>query len=342
MPKPPASALQIDPYQPERDREQVEQLWLRVFGRAKGGQTPEWLFRPAPMCAAPRVVIRDDNQVIAHAGAMPVRLLAGDQQLLAGWSVGAMTDPSWRGQGLFVRAGQALYQYMDEQGFDLVGGFSNAQSASLHVGPLQRTPVRPFPWCAKPLLPRHLGLRSLGTNWPLRLGVEISAVAPGDPRIDLIWQNREKGKGITAVRDAAWTLWRYQGRPDADYRLAVASVAGVPAAWIAVRALQVAKVPGFFIVDLQCTASGMAAATQLLKSAEQMAASAGCVLASALLPGWGSLRSVLLRRAYVPVPERLHPQKIMLSVRALDAKVPWGDLGNPRQWWLAWSDTDVV
>jgi hypothetical protein len=334
--------VQIDRYQPERDREQVEQLWLRIFGRAKGGQTLEWLFRPGPMGEAPRIVIRDDNQVIAHAGAMPVRWLVGEQPLLAGWSVGAMTDPERRGQGLFVRAGQALYQHMTEQGFDLVGGFSNAQSARLHVGALARMAVRPFPWCAKLLLPRHLGLRPLARDWPARPGVEIYAVAPGDARLESIWQNRAKGTGITAVRDAAWTRWRYEGRADADYRLAVASVAGVPAAWIAVRALQVAKVPALFVVDLQCTATGAAAAMQLLKSAEQLASLAGCVLASALLPGWGPLRSVLLRRAYVPVPERLHPQKILLSVRVLDTRVPLVDLGNPRLWWLAWSDTDVV
>ncbi|MBI5609977.1 MAG: GNAT family N-acetyltransferase [Deltaproteobacteria bacterium] len=338
----PASAVSAQTYRPDRDRDQVEQLWLRVFGRAKGGQTPAWLFRPAPMIEAPRVVIREFDQVIAHAGAMPVRLMAGEQPLLAGWSVGAMTDPHFRGQGLFVRAGQALYQQMTEQGFDLVGGFSNAQSASLHTGPLQRTPVRPFPWCARPLLPRRAGLRPLAATWPRQVGVEISTVAPGDPRLDAIWRNRPRGPGIATVRDAAWSGWRYQDRPDADYRLALASVGGVPAAWIAVRALTVARVPALFVLDLQCTAQGAQAAAQLLRSAEQLASAAGCVLSSALLPGWGPLRRILRWKGYLPVPERLHPQKILLSVRALGPRVPQVDLADPRSWWLAWSDTDVV
>ncbi len=294
------------------------------------------------MIDAPRVVIREFDQVIAHAGAMPVRLMAGEQPLLAGWSVGAMTDPHFRGQGLFVRAGQALYQQMAEQGFDLVGGFSNAQSASLHTGPLQRTPVRPFPWCARPLWPRRVGLRPLAATWPRQGGVEIAAVEPGDPQLDVIWRNRPQGTGVATVRDAAWSSWRYRDRSDADYRLAVARIGGVPAAWIAVRALRVARVPALFVLDLQCTAQGSDAAAKLLHSAEQLASSAGCLLSSALLPGWGPLRRVLRWRGYVPVPERLHPQQITLSVRPLSAKVPPMDLGNARSWWLAWSDTDVV
>lgn len=328
-------------YDEARDAAGVAALWRRVFGVAKGGQTPQWLFRTTPAGPPPRVVIREDGQVVAHAGAIPVRFVAADQPMLGAWSVGAMTHPQLRGRGLFVQAGQALYAHMTDRGFDMVGGFSNAQSVRLHTGALQRRAVRPFPWCVRPLLPRRLGLLPSSGPWPAQRNLVIAGIEPGDSRIDAIWQQRPIG-ALTAVRDAAWSAWRYGGRADAGYRMAVAMESGQPKAWLAIRLLTVARVPALFVVDLQCTRDGAAAAQALLCSAEQLASQSGCLLSSALLPGWGPLRPLMLRRGYVPVPEALHPQSIVLSTRALSPRGAAVDWADPKQWWLAWSDTDVV
>src|SRR5690606_18586261 len=84
-----------------------------------------------------------------RAAAFPPRRRDRAGRLLGG----AMTDPAMQGRGLFVRVGRHLYQRLEEQGFAFVAGFSNRRSHRLMTGPLGRTPIGPFPWCVRPLLP---------------------------------------------------------------------------------------------------------------------------------------------------------------------------------------------
>lgn len=342
MPHPHPTA-RTEVYVAERDQDEVRALWHRVFGIAAGGQTPQWLFRPNPAADPPRVVVRQGDRVVAHAGAVPVRMVASDRQLLAGWSVGAMTDPACRGQGLFVGAARALYSHMADLGFDLVGGFSNANSARLHTEQLGRTAVRPFPWAVRLVLPRTTRQQPLRAVWPTGGRYAVAPIDPGDPRIDQVWAAREPDPQIQCVRDAAWSSWRYGERPQADYRLAVACDSdGKACAWIAVRALRVAHVPALFVLDLQCAQGHVDAAIALVRAANELAASAGCAAVSVLLPAAGALRSTLIRNGFIPVPEPLHPKKILLSVRQLNGAPLPADLHNAGSWSLAWSDTDVV
>ncbi|MBM4345945.1 MAG: GNAT family N-acetyltransferase [Deltaproteobacteria bacterium] len=334
--------FEVGPFDPQRDGPAVDALWTQVFGAAKGGQTPAWLFRDGPAGAPPRMVARKDGRAVAHAGAMPLRLSVGGQVVHAGWSVGAMTDPAQRGKGLFVRVGQALYGRMAAEGFGLVGGFSNANSASLHTSTLGRTALRPFPWCVRPLLPRRVGLASAAVGWPdaVHGDVRIAAIQPTDPRLDAVWARLDLSAGIGAVRDTAFAAWRYADRPDADYRLALATRGGQAAAWLAVRALRVARVPALFVADLAVAPGEEQAGKQLLAAAHAWGARSGCAIGSALLPGWGPARSVLRSAGYLQVPEPLHPQRIVLSVKAL-APLPMA-VDSADRWWLAWSDTDLI
>ncbi|RIL04885.1 MAG: hypothetical protein DCC71_12500, partial [Proteobacteria bacterium] len=147
------SETRIRDFRPDTDARALDAMWTRVFGHPRGGQTIEWLFRPGPAGESPRAVAEQDGRIVAHAGAMAMRFRAGGAVVRGGYSVAAMTDPACRGQRLFFRVGEHLYRRMEELGFAFVAGFSNANSFRLMTGPLQRTPIRPFPWCLRPLSP---------------------------------------------------------------------------------------------------------------------------------------------------------------------------------------------
>jgi hypothetical protein len=117
-PDPTASRAEIiREYRPERDGPGLSDLWNRVFGVARGGQTIEWLFRPGPAGESVRAVIELGGRIVAHAGAAPMRFKLGDRVVRGAYSVGAMTDPAMQGRGYFVRIGRYLYKRLEQEGF---------------------------------------------------------------------------------------------------------------------------------------------------------------------------------------------------------------------------------
>jgi hypothetical protein len=224
------------------------------------------------------------------------------------------------------------------------------------TGPLQRTPIRPFPWCVRPLVsPGALrgllgrrGLRALDDGGVARAlaaarrdDVSLAACAPDDPRLDAVWSRAAAGVAVGAVRDRAFAAWRYGTRPDAGYRLVVAERGGGAAGWLAYRGLVQRGIPAGFVVDLVVAPGEDAAARALVRGAREMARAQGALLLSALLPAAGPARRALRRAGMLRVPEVLHPQLIRFSVRGLVADAP-SELLRADAWSLAWSDTDVV
>lgn len=353
-----AVSVRIRDFRPDADEPSLQDLFARVFGHPRGGQTLAWLFRPGPAGASPRVVAECDGRIVAHAGATAQRFRVHGEIVRGGYSVAAMTDPAWRGQRLFFRMGEQLYRRMEDEGFGFVAGFSNQNSFRLMTGPLQRTALRPFPWCVKPLSALALARAALrrGTApagahddaFARALdaascdGLTLRACAPDDASIDTVWEHAAPAVTIGAVRDAAFAAWRFGTRPDAGYRLVLAERAGRAAGWIAYRRMELRGIPAGFLVDFVLAPDEHAAGRALLRAVTALARAEGAALVSALLPGEGAARRALHRARFLRVPEPLHPQVIRFSVRGLGAHARKAALVRPRAWHLAWSDTDVV
>lgn len=341
----------IRDFRPGYDDAGVEDLWRRVFGEARGGQTVAWLFRPGPAGEAPRSVVEFEGRVVAHAGAAPIRFRLGGEDVRGAYSVGAMTDPAFRGRGLWARMGQHLYARLEREGFAFVAGFSNQNSHRLMTGPLGRTPLRPFPWCVRIVSPLALA-RSLAGRPAARCeaqvceveesGVRLVEIEPGDPRLDGLWKRAADAAPVGCVRDAAFSAWRYGSRADAGYRLLLAERAGEPAAFAAYRSLALRGIRAGFVLDLLVAPGEPAAGALLVRTLARLARREGAGIVNALLPGAGLSRDALRRAGFLRVPEPLHPQLIRFSVRGFGRFAASPLLTNPHAWHLGWADTDVV
>jgi hypothetical protein len=330
----------------------VAALWDRCFETTKGGQTVEWLFRDGPAGPCARTVAEVDGRIVAHAGVANVRFRLGTEEVLGGYSVGAMTDPEARGRRLFYRLGCALYERMEGEGFAFVAGFSNSQSHRLMTGPLQRTAIRPFPWCVKILRPLGAVMAQLrirearppeATPVKTRVAdVEIEPCTVDDARLDKLWSRCAPGVRMGAVRDAAFANWRFATRPDANYRSLLAIRGGAPLAWVVYRCLGMRELRVGFVVDLLVSPDEVEAGRALLGSVRALAKREGAELLTVLLPGEGAAREALRRCGFWRIPERFHPQIIRHSVRGLGRWANRSELLDPHGWQLAWSDTDVV
>ncbi len=320
------------------DEPAIEALWHRVFPNPRGGQTPGWLFRAGPAGPAVRAVAELDGRVVSHAGVAPARFRIGDESVRGGWSVGAMTDPTVQGQGLYVRLGRYLYERLEHEGFAFVAGFSNRRSHRLMTESLGRAAVGPFPWCARPVLPALPGSGRSGSE-----GLHVVASEPGDPRLDELWRRLAPHTRIATVRDAAFSAFRFGGRPDAGYECSIAETEGGAAAGaLVLRILTVRRLRVGFVVDLLVDPDTPAAGAALLRLATRRTRRAGGVALSALLPGHGPARQALRRAGFLRMPELLHPQVVRFSVRGLGRFADRTELTDPGSWWLSWADTDLV
>jgi GNAT superfamily N-acetyltransferase len=324
------------------------ELWQRVFGAARGGQTLEWLFRPGPAGPSIRSVFEIDGRIVAHAGVVAIRFRLDGEDVRGAYSVGAMTDPACRGRGLWTRTGKHLYACLEREGFAFVAGFSNANSHRLMSGPLGRTPVGPFPWCIRFLSPLGYVRSLLGRFVPSAApvleerSVRVTSADFGDPRLDEVWKHAADASPVACVRDAAFTAWRYASRPDAGYRLLLAEHRGEPAGFLVQRVLTLRRVRAAFLLDFVLVPGEAEAGPVLLRAAAKLARAEGALLQSALLPGAGPTRTVLRRSGFLRIPERLHPQLIRFSVRGLGQWANRRLLVEPDAWHLSWADTDVV
>jgi GNAT superfamily N-acetyltransferase len=353
-----ADGVEIRDFAPACDADGLADLFARVFGTPRGGQTLEWLFRPGPAGASPRTVAVADGRIVGHAGATALRFRIAGAEVRGGYSVAAMTDPAMRGRRLFFRMGEHLYRRMEELGFAFVAGFSNRNSFRLMTGPLQRTAIRPFPWCVRPLAPLGLvrALAGAPAHAPApddaaaeaiagatRPGVQIAFCAPDDERLDAIWLRAAEAVVIGAVRDAAFCAWRYGTRPDAGYRLMLAEQAGAPAGWLAYRSMSVRGIRAGFVMDLVLAPGAEPAGRALLSGAASLARAEGATLLSALRPQQGAAARAFRRAGFVRVPEPLHPQLIRFSIRGLGACAGrTAELARARDWQLGWSDVDIA
>jgi GNAT superfamily N-acetyltransferase len=325
------------------DESEAEALWDRVFGRPRGGQSLAWLFREGPAGPPVRAVAELDGRIVAHAGVTPLRFVLDGEVVRGGYSVGAMTAPEARGRGLFFALGRELYAELEARGFAFVAGFSNAQSERLMTGPLGRTPIRPFPWCVRPLLPGAALLRENARAAPEDAAPRgVRACAPANPAFDPLWETLALRVRVGAVRDAAFAAWRFEGRPDAGY---VAWCAEGPSGTTGLLVLRMLRLRGArfgFVVELLVDPAAPRAGPDLLRAAARYTRATGGLALSALLPGEGPVRAALRRAGFVRVPEALHPQVIRFSARGFGRYAGSATLVDPSAWLLSWADTDVV
>jgi GNAT superfamily N-acetyltransferase len=280
-----------------------------------------------------------NGRIVSHAGVASVRFRCSGEVVRGGMSVGAMTAPEMRGRGLFVRLGRYLYERMAQEGFAFVAGFSNRHSHRLMTGPLGRTALRPLPWCVRPVLPWR---RKRGGDLHPGGNVRLAPCEPHDPRLDALWQAAAPTIRVGAVRDAAFSAWRYGTRPEAEYRMWMAGAAGRAEAYAVIRLLRIRGLLAGFLGDFLVDPAAPEAGDMLLRAVACEVASRGGRLLSALLPPTGPARRVLRRAGFVRVPEPFHPQVIRYSVRALGAYSERKELVDPSAWFLTWSDSDVV
>jgi GNAT superfamily N-acetyltransferase len=189
------SVYELAAYEPAQ-RDDYLRLLRDAWGdSALTGEEFDWWFSRNP-AGSLMSVARDDGRVVGVAAHSLYRMVLGEEERLATFSVHATTDPVARGKGVFVGLERKHEEEAEARGAAVVLAFASAPTAPLFLGPLGWTSVGKLRVWARPL-PR-LSVRRGGAARVERFAFGGDAAAA--------WSNH-------IVRDAEYLNWRYLDSP---------------------------------------------------------------------------------------------------------------------------------
>jgi hypothetical protein len=348
----PAPAWRIRPYRPGDERALVA-LWTDVFGRPMTEAYWRWKAkgRSTSVENVGVAVAADDRPVFQFLGIpCPALVRGAPRAVMVG--ADAMTAPAFRRRGVFTATAGRLFDSWREAGVALVLGLANDRWGS-RADALGYERYFRLRWLVRPLRPERLlarrahlpmlgRLRGIGTAWnalwkrDIPRDVTVRPLPSATSELDVLWERASPAAVNSLVRDRAWVAWRYCAAPETPYRVVLAERAGSPRGYAAYRTLQVAgrttmRVPEIF-------APGDPAAFRALVGHVIAAADAADAESVVTLAVPGSIADRELRRSGF----RFSPGAYRLEAVRLDSTISAAALNDPRDWWLAGGDFDVI
>ena len=231
---PPISATATAAYSADVEREAIE-FQIKAWPHRSPSLIPSrwrWMFVESArrLAVPPQIWLhRDNGTVVAHMGAIPVRLKVGEAELPTAWFVDTMVLEEYRPQALGSRL-------MVEAHSDQPFGLSLGQTAEMRaiqsrlgwkqVAPLQTAEfvVRagnvlkgklpaPFAWAAGLSVDASTAL--LRRLRPTRR-LAVRAIDRFDERHDRLWNEVSRDFATAVVRDASYLNWKYVDQPGQD------------------------------------------------------------------------------------------------------------------------------
>jgi GNAT superfamily N-acetyltransferase len=324
----------------------------------------------APGEPVPTFLFLRDDQAIGHLTTIPARVAAGGRVWPAYWLKGFWVLPEHRNGPvgfLLVKEamrhlGCALATAVEEapRRVFCALGFRDLGALGEYVRPLEPRRMlehldpEALGLAARPALRRALALaqRPWGAaagGAVLRAALGLWAAAAGrggrqrggpaaaldEPACDALWRRASAELAASPVRDAAYLRTRYAAQLGDRFELVTAGTDGELSGLALLRRPRAQGDPRLrglrvaLLSDAVFPPSRPAAGRALLRAAEEAARACGAdaLLCSASHP---ALRACLLRRAYAPVPGRLH----FLARAPEDVELP-DDLAA---WWITRAD----
>lgn len=200
-------------------------------------------------------VARDGNRVVASDGLVPVPLVIGGRRCLAAWSVKTMTHPAYQRQGIFTALTQYGLERAQESGIELVLGFANASSYPGYEKFgwrflfERRATIRPIDietsLSKRPFLkPLARTANRLYRYWDQKRVAALSKKSPTFKTVvyetapaaaGKLWAKALGASTVAVERLYPYLAWRYNQRPNQDYRFIMAGDEDHPEAMLIFR-----------------------------------------------------------------------------------------------------------
>lgn len=299
-----------------------------------------------------------NNDIAAIYTALPVLFRIDGRIVPALQSIDTLTDENHRGKGLFIKLANRLYSEEALNGFALVYGFPNDNSAPGFFKKLGWKSFGEAPFLIKPINPNYFFKKIINrkkhtdfssTNHVfdapkkkmLNNFSAIKEIEEFDSGYDVLWEAVSKNIRVSVDRSAAFMNWRYVHKPGEHYYRYGLYINN----WlVAVVVFSIKhKHDGLvgYIMELVFDPAYLSHGKELLRFANDIfkQQKADVVLAWSI-PGCFNF-SAYKGSGYYTLPEKLRPQKLFVGARVFndDLAKASNDFSN---WYISYSDSDTA
>lgn len=320
--------LTIRPYRPG-DEVAINQGFNRAFGLHRSLEEWIWKYPAEPEGRWIMLACGRGGALLAHYGAVPVRLRVGAVTVRAGQISDQFSVPEGR-QGLgaastYIKTVNTFYsEFGAPQALAVLYGFPGERALRLGLARLGYGQMQPQPIA---VWHRPAGRRGrLWTGHTVRAGF--------DPRsVDALWRMAGGRYRIGVQRDAAWLARRFTNRPGVEYVHLIAHAHRRPAALAVLRATK-ATVQWCELVWDGISSRALAALDRVAASIARRLGAGGLEM---WLGGDPVAEAELADLGWVRGP---HPDRLMMVARSFHPEIDVASFSG--QFYLTMGDADLV
>ncbi len=345
------------------DQEAILRLCADVFGSEMSAEHWRWQMLENPTRQAVIWIAETaDGTMTGHCSLIPVPLWRDGRVETGAWSILSMVHPDFQRQGILKKLVAAAEEELAQSGGS--AGFAFVNQNSIHVYTKQmgwselqgEMPVYFAvldPSCVVRKYIHNSAIATVAgtilrpfTSLIFRIEsarpaseVRISRVDGFDERIDTLWNAMRSGVKLATDRSSRYLRWRF-AENRRDYTIHIAEVRGHLAGLVVTR-VDVKFGQRFgYIAEFFFRPGSDEAGVALLAEARRVLRDAGCGMVTALALEPPEIRNALGRAGFRRLPRRLMPHPIHFISKDLSSRR--AKLTDPADWFVSWSDHDVV
>ncbi|MHA1326900.1 MAG: GNAT family N-acetyltransferase [Promethearchaeota archaeon] len=187
-------------------------LYEKVFPQYMSKDLWLWKFKQNPFGEFFTFLIKDKNKVISAYNVIAKEFNLYGVKIYCVQSLDTMTDPDYRGLGLFPFLGNLTYEYIKQKEYCFVYGFPNHIIYKLREIKLGWTNLGQLHLFSKNLTSKIEYFNFVNNNFTIK---EISRF---DKDINDFWNNCKSNYSIIITKDRDYLNWRFCNHPKVNYK----------------------------------------------------------------------------------------------------------------------------
>jgi GNAT superfamily N-acetyltransferase len=119
----------------KNDYPNINNFYNRIHNKNRSLDQFEWEFHNGPFGPSVYIIAEDDEKVIGTNCVIPIDLIRSNGEIIkSGKSEDTLVDPDYRGQGIFYKIYEVLFEKCKSKGIQLIWGFTPAKKPFEKVG----------------------------------------------------------------------------------------------------------------------------------------------------------------------------------------------------------------
>lgn len=340
------------------DKEQILALHHRVFGKELSESQWNWQFAQNPTAKSIiYVAVTDTGKIVGHHCLVPVPFQFHRKNSVAGYSILSMIDPEFQRQGMLKALASASEEELEKDVTTTRLTFLNDNSLPVYtkylewseIGekpPIYFTVLDPSPVVAKKfgsllgnIVSTFSGLTRVLHPTVKDPSLTVVECKNFDHRFDLLWEKVSTELELSTIRNANYLNWRYCQNPK-DYTILSVERNKELKGFVVFRSEEKFGYRMGYIADLLFDPAVPNAGNFLLSLAIQRLRNQKSALVSSLVPAHRPSQKLYQRFHFIPLPKFLMPHGMHFCFKVPTDLV--SDFANKNNWFLSWSDHDIV